>query len=204
MKKFIALTCALTLTFSMTVCAAGSPTTQKSSGSSSSSASLESAVVATEVVVAPVTPSGLSPLETAAQTVGKTLTEYVSNSIAQTPGIPDAAPISQGGGCVINGAASNATFTLNRVEAEVSDYALAKAKAVGGSVLNVVNLTAPGVNFSDAEVGFHVEGVKAGDQIKVYKAVKGDWQEVEVTEVSDNSVKIKMDSVGIFNFVKIG
>lgn len=196
MKRFLALTCALVLTFSMTVCAAGSPTAK----SSSKKAKLENAVVATEIIVVPEVPQ----MERLADAAGKSISEFVSNSITMTPGLADAVAIAQGGGCVINGAASNATFSLDRVEVEVADYAVSKAKSVGGNVLNVVRISAPGVNFSDAEVGFRVEGVKAGDQIRVYKAVEGDWQEVEVVEVSDNNIKIKMDSVGIFNFVKIG
>lgn len=199
MKRFLALTCALVLTFSMTVCAAGSPTAKHSS----KKAKLENAVVATQVIVVPEVPE-TPQMERLADAAGKSISEFVSNSITKTPGLADAAAIAQGGGCVINGAASNATFSLDRVEAEVADYAVSKAQSVGGNVLNVVKISAPGVNFSNAEVGFRVEGVKAGDQIRVYKAVEGDWQEVEVVEVSDNNVKVKLDSVGIFNFVKIG
>ncbi|MBP3475276.1 MAG: hypothetical protein J6K48_03025 [Lachnospiraceae bacterium] len=196
MKRFLALTCALALTFSMTVCAAGSPTV---SVKRSSKPKLKDAVVAREVIVVPEVPQ----MDRLAENVKKTIAEYVSNTIVETPGITDAAPIAQGGGCVINGASSNATFSLDRVDFEVADYAVSKAMSVGGSVLNVVEISAPGVNFSNAEVGFRVEGIKAGDQIKVYKAVEGDWQEVEVVEISENSVTIKMDSVGIYNFVKI-
>ena len=194
MKRFIALTCALVLTFSMTVCAAGSPTAKKSS-----KPKLKDAVVAKEVVVVPEVPT----VNRLAESENKSVPEYVSNAIVETPGIKDATPIAQGGGCVINGASSNATFSLNRVEAGVAEYAVSQAKAVGGTVLNVVDISAPGVNFKNAEVGFRVEGIKAGDNVKVYKAVKGEWQEVEVVEISENSVKIKMDSVGIYNFVKI-
>lgn len=199
MKRFLALTCALALTFSMTVCAAGSPT---ATAKRSSKPKLKDAVVAREVVVVPEVPE-VPQMERLADTVKKTIAEYVSNTVVETPGITDATPIAQGGGCVINGASSNATFSLDRVDFEVADYAVSKAMSVGGSVLNVVEISAPGVNFSNAEVGFRVEGIKAGDQIKVYKAVEGDWQEVEVVEISENSVTIKMDSVGIYNFVKI-
>ena len=182
------------MAFSMTVCAAGSPTAQESF-----KPQLANAVVAKEVIEVPVVPQ----VNRLAEVLNKSITEYVSNAVVKTPGIKDATPIAQGGGCVINGASSNATFTLDRVESGVAEYAVSQAKAVGGSVLNVVNISAPGVNFKNAEVGFRVEGVKAGDNIKVYKAVKGEWQEVEVVEISENSVTIKMDSVGIYNFVKI-
>lgn len=199
MKKFVALTCTLALAASMTVCAAESPS------SSVKAPVIEDAVVA-ESAPAPVYVEPQAPavplLEVQAASYGKTVAEYVSNAIIETPGLPDAAPIAQGGSCVVNGAASNATFTLNPVESGTTAYALSQAKAVGGTVLNVIDMAAPGVNFNDAEIGFYVAGIQDGDSVAVYKSVKGEWQEVEVLGVSNNTVTVKMDSVGIYCFIK--
>lgn len=198
MKKFIALICIFAMTASMTVCAAGSP----QSGASApvlSKAVVAEKVVAEKVVAAPAVPE----MEMKAAASGKTITEYVANAVVNTPGLPDAAPIAQGGQCIVNGAASNATFTLAAADKGAVAYALSQAHAIGGTVLNVVDITAPGVNFTEAGVGFYVEGIKAGDKVVVYQAVKGEWKALEVTEVSDNRVTIKMDSVGIYCFIKL-
>lgn len=138
-----------------------------------------------------------------AEIEGKSVTEYSANAIVDTPLLDNEVVIAQGHGSIINGAASNATFTVNRAASGTAVYAQSQAKAVGGTVLNVVDITAPGVNFTTAEVNFTVTGVKAGDTIKVYKAVNGLWQEAEVLAVADNSVTLKLNSVGIYNFVKI-
>lgn len=191
MKKFLALTLALSLTASMVVCAAPSPV-------ASSVISYE-AVVATSANAAP----EVSAIERAAASSGVSVSEYAANAVVNTPGLSDAAPIAQGGGCVINGAASNATFTLNPVESGTTAYALSLAGSLGGTVLNVIDISAPGVNFADAEVGFYVAGVKAGDNVAVCQAVKGEWTPVEVTEVSDNGVKINMHNAGIYCFIKL-
>ncbi len=199
MKKFVALTCTLALAASMTVSAAGSPSSYVVVPE------IEDAVVATPapapVYVAPQAPA-VPKVEADAAAYGKTVAEYVSNAVIETPGLPEAAPIAQGGSCVVNGAASNATFTLNPVQSGTTAYALSQAQAVGGTVLNVIDIAAPGVNFNDAEVGFYVAGIQEGDSVSVYKSVKGEWQEVEVLGISNNTVTVKMDSVGIYCFIK--
>lgn len=201
MKKFLALTLILSLAASMVVCAAPSPSSSKKK--SSSRASAAEAVVATPAeYVEPAVPE-VPAAERIAESLGQTVSEYAANMVAETPGLPDAAPIAQGGGCVINGAASNATFTLNPVESGTTAYAVSLANSLGGTPLNVINISAPGVNFTDAEVGFYVAGVQAGDNIAVCQAVKGEWVPVEVAEVSNNSVKIKMNNAGIYCFIKL-
>lgn len=198
MKKFVALTCVLALAMSMTVSAAGSPS------SIVRVPVIEDAVVATPVeapVVIPQAPA-VPYAEAVAASYGKTVAEYASNAVMETPGLPDAAPIAQGGSCVINGASSNATFTLNSVESGTTAFALSQANAVGGTVLNVIDIAAPGVNFNNAEIGFYVGGIQDGDSVAVYKSVKGEWQEVEVLGVSNGTVTIKLDSIGILCFIK--
>lgn len=177
MKKFLALTCVLALTASMTVCASPSVTT----------------AAVTKVPM----------LEQLAISASKTVPEYTLNAITSNPGLPDAALISQGGGCVINGAKSNATFMLSHVDSGAVAYAVSLANSLGGTVLNVVDISAPGVHFTDAEVEYYVEGVTADDTVVVYQAVKGEWVEVEVLAVSDDSVTVKMNTKGIYSFIKL-
>lgn len=200
MKKFVALTCVLALAMSMTVSAAGSPSSYVPVPV------IEDAVEATPIVVAQAPAAPAAPAVPYAVAVaasyGKTVAEYAANAVTETPGLPDAAPIAQGGSCVINGASSNATFTLNPVESGTTAFALSQAKAVGGTVLNVIDIAAPGVNFNNAEIGFYVGGIQDSDSVAVYKSVKGEWQEVEVLGVSNGKVTIKLDSVGILCFIK--
>ena len=199
MKKFLALTLVLSLAASMAVCAAPSRRSRDTA-----EPTIQNAVEATEYAepVAPRAPE-VPAVERIAASLGTSVAEYAANAVVNTPGLPDAAPIAQGGSCVINGAASGATFTLNPVESGTSAYAVSLANSLGGTPLNVIDISAPGVNFADAEVGFYVAGVKAGDNIAVYQAVKGEWTPVEVTEVSDNGVKINMKNAGIFYFIKL-
>lgn len=195
MKKFLALTLVLSLAASMTVSAAPS---RKSSDR-------EEPTIQEAVYVEPVAPRApeVPAIERIASSLGTSVSEYAANAVVNTPGLPDAAPIAQGGSCVINGAASGATFTLNPVESGTTAYAVSLANSLGGTPLNVIDISAPGVNFADAEVGFYVAGVQAGDNIAVCQAVQGVWTPVEVLEVSNNNVKIKMNSTGIFCFIKL-
>ena len=193
MKKFLALTLVLSLAASMTVSAAPS-----------SEADIEEPTIQEAVYVYVEPPAPPVPaIERIATALGTSVVEYASNAVINTPGLPDATPIAQGGGCVINGAASNATFTLGPVESGTTAFAISLANSLGGTPLNVINISAPGVNFADAEVGFFVAGVRPGDNIAVCQAVKGEWVPVEVTEVSNNSVKIKMNNTGIYCFIKL-
>lgn len=201
MKKFVALVCVLALAMSMTVSAAGSPTSYVRMPvieDAVEATPVEAPVIAPQASAAPAVPYAMA----VAASYGKTVAEYASNAVIETPGLPDAAPIAQGGSCVINGASSNATFTLNPVESGTTAFAVSQANAVGGTVLNVIDIAAPGVNFNNAEIGFYVGGIQDSDSVAVYKSVKGEWQEVEVLGVSNGTVTIKLDSVGILCFIK--
>ncbi len=114
----------------------------------------------------------------------------------------DLATIAQGDGCVLDGQLTSATFIVDKVDVGAIRYAQEKAASVGGNMLTVVEVTAPGVDIVNAVVPFTVEGVKAGDTVSVFKSVKGEWQAVEVTSVADDNVTIKVDSAGIFTFIK--
>ena len=77
-----------------------------------------------------------------------------------------------------------------------------KAEQVGGAMLAVAELSAPGVNLVDAQVALTVEGIAAGDAVSVYKSVKGEWVAVDVVAVAENTVTIKFDSKGIYTVIK--
>ena len=173
MKRFLALSCALALTFSTTVCAA------------------ETVVPAKDFPI----------LDKLAEAVDKSIPEYTSNAVCEMDGVDDVATIAQGDGCVLDGQQSGATFIVDKVDVGAIRYAQDQADAVGGKMLTVVEVTAPGVDIVNAVVPFTVEGVKAGDTVSVFKAVEGVWQAVEVTAVADESVTIKVDSAGIFTFI---
>lgn len=174
MKRFLALSCVLALTFSSTVCAAETVVPEKD----------------------------FSILDELAEDAEKSLPEYTSNAVCEMDGVYDLATIAQGKGCVLDGQQTGATFIVDKVDVGAIRYAQEQAAKIGGTMLTVVEVTAPGVNIVNAEVPFTVEGVKAGDTVSVFKSVQGEWQAVEVTAVADDSVTIKVDAAGIFAFIK--
>ena len=169
MKKLLALSCALALTFSTTVCAAE---------------------------------PNLDRVETLAEDVEKSLPEYVSNAVSDMDGVRDLPAIASANNLVTEGKTSKATCVVDKVDVAAIRYAQKKAASVGGNMLTVVELSAPGVNLVDAQVTLNVEGVAAGDAVSVYKSVKGDWVAVDVVAVAENAVTIKFDSKGIYTLIK--
>ncbi len=174
MKKFLALSFALALTFSTTVCAAET-------------------VVPTK---------DLPRIDTLSDNVEKSLPEYVSNAVSEMDGVRDLPAIASASNIFTEGKETNATCIVDKVDVPVIRYAQQKATSVGGTMLAVAELSAPGVNLVDAQVALTVEGVKAGDTVSAYKAVKGDWVAVDVVAVADDTVTIKFDSKGIYTLIK--
>ena len=174
MKKFLALSFALALTFSATVCAAETVVPEKE----------------------------FDILDELAIDAEKSLPAYTSNAVADMDGVDDLAVIASGSDMVTEGSETNATCVVNKVDVTALRYAQQKAAQVGGSMLTVVNLSAPGVNLVDAQVKLAVEGVNAGDAVSVYKCVKGDWVAVDVAAVADGSVTIAFDFQGIYTLIK--
>lgn len=117
-------------------------------------------------------------------------------------GISDLPTIASASDLVTEGKVTNATCVVDKVDVTAIRYAQKKAAAVGGNLLAVAELSAPGVNLVDAQVKLTVEGVKAGDAVSAYKCVKGDWVAVDVVAVADDAVTIKFDSKGIFTLIK--
>ena len=174
MKKFLALGFALALTFSTTVCAAETVVPEKD----------------------------FSRLDTLAEDVEKALPEYTSNAVAEMDGVEKVAVVASGSNMVTEGKETNATCIVDKVDVGAIRYAQQKAAQVGGNMLTVVNLSAPGVNLVDAQVTLAVEGVNAGDAVCVFKCVKGEWEAVNVTAVADGAVTIAFDFQGIYTLIK--
>lgn len=181
MKKFLACSLALALAFSSNVCAA-------------------------ETVV----PEDRFPeLETLAETAGKTLPEYTSNAVTGHKTFFEdwsvkISDIASGSDMFIAGEETNATCVVDKVDYQTALYALKKGAEVGGQALVAAKLSAPGVNLADAQVKLYVEDVAAGDAISVFKCVKGEWEPVAVTAVTDGYVQIAFDYQGIYAVIKTG
>lgn len=128
----MALSFALALTFSTTVCAAETVVPEKDFGE----------------------------LDTLAYCVEKSLPEYTSNAVADMDGVRDQAKIASGSNMFTEGKETNATCVVDKVNVAALRYAQQKAEQVGGTMLTVVELSAPGVNLVDAQVALRIEGVK--------------------------------------------
>ncbi len=175
MKKLLALSSALVLTFSTTVCAAETVVPEKD----------------------------FDKLETLAESVDKTLPEYTSNAVEKIQGVEGFAVVASGSDLVTEGKTTNATCIVDKVDSGAIAFARNKAAEVGGSMLTTVKLSAPGVNLADAKVTLAVEDVKAGDNVSAFRSVRGEWKAVDVTEVSDGKVTIKFDAHGIYTLIKL-
>ena len=193
MKKLIALTLAGVMVFSLPVLAYGSPTAE--------------AVVSSSAPAAPSTPSSNdgfpAAVVAAAAAEGKTVGEYLNNVVVSVPGLENLIPIGQGGHVIINGAPSNQVFTVAKPTTETVTSAKEQAEALGGTILNVVNIKASVRNFETARVNFYMKGVTAGQKIKVYYLVDGEWAELEVAEIREDHVVVDMIGLGALLFVEV-
>lgn len=172
MKKLLALSVALTLASSGTVYAA-------------------------ETVV-----PDLANIDTLAARVDKSLPEYTSNAVAEIQGAEDIAAAASGSDLIIEGEETNATCIVDKVDLGAIAYAKNKAAQIGGSMLTTVELSAPGVNHKNAQVVLTVLGVKASDAVSVFRCVKGEWKEVNVTAVADDKVTFEFEAHGIYTLIK--
>lgn len=138
----------------------------------------------------------------AAAAEGKSVGEYSNNAITSTPGLAETTPVAQGGNVIINGQATNQTFSVGRVLPAHVDYAKAQAAAIGGKVLNVVDIKGS-VSFETATVNFYMPGVVAGQNIQVYQYAGGQWIAVNVAEIREDHVVVDMTSYGVLSFVEV-
>lgn len=122
--------------------------------------------------------------------------EYYNNAIVATPGVPNAVPMGQGGKILINGVPTNLTASLSKVNSAVASSAVAQAAGLGGSLLNVVNVTFPGANYSVATINFYVKGLAGDAKVAARQYVNGVWVEVEVVEARADHVVLNLKSSG--------
>ena len=189
MKKLIALALAGAMLCALPVCAAPSPSAAVVAKSSSGSSQQQSAA---------------ATLEESAAAVGKSVGEYTNNAVVTVPGLTEVTPLSQGGHVIINGAPSNVVFFLTKPSAAVVASAKSQAAALGGKVLNVVGTTSQVVGkFTTAQFNFYAKGVKAGQLIKVYQLVNGQWVELTVAEIREDHVVVNMTSHGMLAFIEV-
>ena len=189
MKKLIALALAGAMLCALPVCAAPSPSAAVVAKSSSGSSEQQSAAVT---------------LEESAAAVGKSVGEYTNNAVVEVPGLAEVTPMGQGGHVIINGAPSNVIFFLTKPSAAVVSSAKQQAAALGGKVLNVVGTTSQAVGkFGTAQVNFYAKGVKAGQLIKVYQYINGEWVELTVSEIREDHVVVNMTSHGMLAFIEV-
>ena len=194
MKKMLALTLAGAMAVSMPVLAATSPTADSYSTASSSSAAAVSAVTASSV-----SPS----IAKAAAEANKTVGEYMNNAVNEIPGLDSVLALGQGGHVIINGVPSNQTFSVMKPVAENVNLAKAQAEALGGTVLNVAQISASVTGFNTATVNFYLQGIKTGQNIKVYQLVNGQWVELTVSEIRDDHIVVDMTSLGTLAFIEV-
>lgn len=144
------------------------------------------------------------PLEVSitAEAQGKTISEYMTNSIQTLPGLDEVTPVGQGGNVIIDGQASNVTFALDKPLNAHVDFAKSYADSINGKVMNVVNVKT-NVVFENATVNFYAPGVVTGHNVQVYQYVNGEWVSVTVSEIRDDHVIVNMTSPGIFAFIEV-
>ena len=194
MKKMLALTLAGVMALSMPVLAASSPSADSYSTASTPSASQVSAVTASSV------PQSVAK---AAADENKTVGEYMNNAVTEVPGLDEVVPLGQGGHVIINGVPSNQTFSVMKPVRKDVDSAKTHAAGLGGKVLNVAQIKASVTNFKTATVNFYLKGIKAGQNIKVYQLVDGEWVELTITEIRDDHVVVDMTSLGTLAFMEM-
>lgn len=139
----------------------------------------------------------------AAAAEGKTVGEYMNNAVATVPGLENAVPIGQGGHVIINGAPSNQVFSVLKPALANVHSAKAYAAVLGGKVLNVVQVNAAINGFQTARVNFYMSGIVAGQNIKVFQIVNGQWLEVSVAEIRQDHVVVDMTALGTLAFIEV-
>lgn len=196
MKKLLVMALMGAMVFTMPVLAATSP----SADSYSTVPSSQEASAPVSAVTASSVPAAVAQ---AAAQENKTVGEYMNNAVTEVPGLDEVTPLGQGGHVIINGAPSNQTFSVMKPERKSVDSAKNQAAALGGKVLNVAQIRASVTNFKTATVNFYLKGIKAGQNIKVYQLVDGEWVELTVTEIREDHVVVDMTSLGTLAFIEV-
>ena len=195
MKKFIALVMATAMLFSMPVMAHDSFDTTSIVDQQSEQSTEENLDYSINGLPA-------AYVYDMAQAEGKTIGEYLNNTVAKVPGLPDVLPVGQGGHVIINGAPSNQVFAVGKPNAAVVNAAKAQAALLGGKIVNVVNISSAIKNFQTARVNFYIRGIKAGQNILVYYLKDGQWMALNVAEIRLDHVVVDMTGLGALLIVE--
>ncbi len=211
MKKLIALALAGAMVVSMPVMAAPSPSTP--AVAPTVVPTVEAPAPAPVVTAAPVVAATPAPtveagaiataVVEAAAAEGKTVGEYMNNAVVSVPGLENVTPLGQGGHVIINGAPSNQVFSVLKPSSASVASAKAFAAGLGGKVMNVAQIKASVSGFNTATVNFYMKGVTAGQNIKVYQLVNGQWVELTVAEIRADHVVVDMTSLGTLAFIAL-
>lgn len=111
--------------------------------------------------------------------------------------------VAQGGHVELNGAKSNATFVITAVPGGTLSSAGTLAGSLGGTLLNCVMTSSPGVNFTSAKANFFVSGVQANDNVVAYQLQNKKWVPLTVSEVRKDHVVVNMSRHGAIAFIKV-
>ncbi len=109
----------------------------------------------------------------------------------------------QAGKIELNGGRSNVTFTIKAPGGGTFKSANSLAAQLGGSLVNCVNTSSPGVGFRSAKVNFFCTGVVAGDNIAAYQNQDGKWVQIPVVEIRKDHVVVMMSRHGDIAFIRV-
>ena len=135
----------------------------------------------------------------------KMIGEYMNNAVTGIWAMDEVVPVGQGGGVIVDGNATNLTFSVLKPELSRVYSAKDFAATLNGTVLNVVKVGVPtNFSFDAANVNFYTPGIVAGQNVKVYQYNDDDtWTECNVTEVREDHVVVDVTSAGIIAFIEV-
>lgn len=135
----------------------------------------------------------------------KLVGEYMNNAVTGIWAMDKVTPVAQGGGVIVDGVATNLTFSVLKPELSRVYSAKELASSFGGCVLNVVKIKTPAeLRFQVANVNFYTPGIRAGQNVRVYKYTEGEgWTQFHVTQVREDHVVVDMTSGGILAFIEV-
>lgn len=67
----------------------------------------------------------------------------------------------------------------------------------------MAQISASVTGFNTATVNFYLQGIRTGQNIKVYQLVNGQWVELTVTEIRDDHIVVDMTSLGTLAFIEV-
>ncbi len=109
----------------------------------------------------------------------------------------------QAGKIELNGSRSNVTFTIKAPGGGTYKSALSLANNLGGTLLNCINTSTPGIGFKSARVNFFCTGVTDLDNIAAYQNQDGKWVQLPVVEVRKDHVVVLMTRHGDIAFIRV-